>query len=357
MLTTYLRRVYSSFAVHVFDVPPRLLAFLLLLLFLVLPVTGLNPYILGILTSASVIAIFVASWDLLVGRTGQMSLGHALFFGIGAYSTALLGTYAGLPLFVTIPLAMLIGVSVGLLIGVPCLRVKGPYLALVTMAFPIILSSLVKYKYFSTWTRGEFGIRGLPSFFPFLPIRQQVLAEYYLTLLLLLASSVILYKVANSKTGIVLVSILDDEVASKACGINVTKYKVMTFGISGLFASLAGSIQAHLLGIANPPTLALTLSFIPVIVTFLGGLGTIYGPLVGTYIYYVLDKYVLTILVRIPTEWEHAKLLIFTAIVIILIIKWPRGIARFVTDELEDLQEERELEERGKHIWKKYKKK
>ena len=357
MLIPYLRRAYTSFAAHVVDIPPRLLALFVLLLCTFFPVTKPSPYILGILTSANVLAIFAVSWDLLVGRTGQISLGHALFFGIGAYGSALLFKYYGLPIWATIPIAVLIGVAIGVLIGFPCLRVKGPYLALVTMSFPIILESLVKWSPLIPIFGGEFGIRGLPKFFPFLEIRQQAIAEYYLTLVLLFASSTILYKVANSRTGIVFVSILDDELASKASGINITKYKLMAFAISGLFASLAGCITAHIVGAANPPNLSLTVSFVAVIVTFLGGIGTIYGPLLGAYIYYLIDRYFLELVVEFPPELIHAKLLVFTAIVIILVIWWPRGLGRLVTDRLEDLEEGRDIDERGTRIWKTYKKK
>jgi len=360
-LVRYLRRFYSSFAAHVFDSPSRLLAFLLLLILLILPATGLSSYYLRILISANILAIFAASWDLLVGRTGQISLGHALFFGIGGYTTALLFKYFELPLWITIPAALLIGTSAAFLIGFPCLRVKGPYLALVTMAFPIILSNVVKWSPLIPIFGGERGIRGFSKFFPFFPIQQQRISEYYLTLLLLVVSAIILYKVATSKTGIVFVSILDDEVASKACGINVTRYKLIAFAISGLFGSLAGCIQAHLLVVANPAMFALTFSFTPIIVTFLGGIGTIYGPLLGAYIYYILDKYVLTDLVpdlvAVPPWFDYAKILIFAVIVLVLVIKWPRGVAKFATDKLQDFEEARDLDERGKWIWKKYKKK
>lgn len=357
MVSQYITRIYSSFAAHVFDIPPRLLAFLLLLILAVIPIGGMDQFTLAILTSANVVAMFAASWDLLVGRAGQISLGHALFFGGGAYVTAFLFERYGLPLWITIPLSILITTLFALLVAFPCLRVKGPYLALVTMAFPIIAANIVKWSPLNDIFHGELGFRGLPRFFPSLKIQDQALAEYYLTLLLLFISSVILYKVANSKTGIVLVSILDDEVASKASGINVTRYKLMAFAISGLFASLAGCTQAHILKLANPPMLDLSWSFIPVVLTFLGGIGTIYGPLLGAYIYYILDRYVLTTLVEIPPDLVYTKLLIFTAIVVILILKWPRGIARFATDKLQDLQEARDIDERGPRIWKKYKKK
>jgi len=370
MVIGYLRRAYSSFAAHVFDVPPRLMAFLFLMILLLVPIAGVGPYYLNIMIYANVVAIFAASWDLLVGRTGQISLGHAIFFGIGGYSSALLFKYYGLPIWVTIPTALLIGSLAALLLGFPCLRVKGPYLALVTMSFPIIISNIVKWSPLIDVFGGELGIRSIPGFFTFLPVvptNQQRIAEYYFTLVLLFASSVLIYKIANSKTGIVFVSILDDELASKACGINVTRYKLMSFMISGLFGSLAGCVQAHLLKVANPPMFELATSFTPIIVTFLGGIGTIYGPIVGAYIFTILDRYFLTDLlprllrdnfqVTLPSGYEYAKLLIFTLIVLILVIKWPRGVSRFTTDRLEDLEEARDLDERGPRIWKTYKKK
>jgi branched-chain amino acid transport system permease protein len=345
------------------------MAFLFLMILLVLPVAGLNPYYLSVIIYANVLAIFAASWDLVVGRTGQISLGHAIFFGIGGYGTAILFKYYGLPVWVTIPIAMLVGALAALLLGFPCLRVKGPYLALVTMAFPLIISSIIKWTPLTPIFGGEYGIRGLPGFFPFLPIGQQRIAEYYLTLVLLAACSIIIYKIANSKTGIVFLSILDNELGSKACGINVTKYKLMSFMISGLFGTLAGCVYTHL-GIsgkvANPPMFELTMSFTPIIITFLGGLGTIYGALVGAYIYSILDKYFLTILFpklteyfnfTLPREFEYAKLMIFTIIVLILVIKWPRGVSRFTNDKLEDLEEARDLDERGPRTWKRYKSK
>ena len=341
----YLKRAYTSFATYVYDIPPRLLAFFVLILFVLLPMMQLDIYTIYTLTSASLMAIFAASWDLLVGRTGQMSLGHALFYGIGGYSTALLFQRFGWPFWITIPLSMLIGFAVALLIGIPCLRLKGPYLALVTMAFPLVLTSGVYY--FRDVTGGEYGIHGLPSFFPGLPPVQRLLAQYYLALSLLAVSAIILYKIANSKTGMVFVSILDDELSSKASGIDVTKYKLIAFGISGLFASLAGCIQAHILRVANPPMFSLTISIVPLIVTILGGIGTIYGPLVGTYIYFLLDRYVFTVVIPIDKweffgiEWIHVKFLIFVLIVVVFVLKWPRGIARTVVDKLEDLQEAR----------------
>ncbi len=362
MVRVSLKNIYTSFATNIIDVPTRLLALMLFLLLIFLPLVQPGAYILLTLTLANIWAIFAASWDLLVGRAGQISLGHAIFFGIGAYATALLQKFFELPPWATVPLALLIGVSAALLIGFPCLRVKGPYLALVTMAFPLIVSGIVLMYSLDPITGGASGVQ-IPSLFPFLNILQQRLAEYFLTLLLLLVSGVLLHKIANSKTGIVFVSILDDELGSKACGINVTKYKLLAFAVSALFATLAGCLFAHVVRVAGPSTFSLSFSFLPVIMTIWGGIGTIYGPIAAAYILQIIDRYVLTIpkldilgvrILPVPDEWH---LFLFIIVVILIIIKWPRGMAKFVTDKLEDLQKARELEERGKHVWKTYKKK
>jgi branched-chain amino acid transport system permease protein len=160
-------------------------------------------------------------------------------------------------------------------------------------------------------------------------------------------SAIIIYKIASSKTGVVFVSLLDDELASKACGINVTKYKIMAFALSGLFGSLAGCVYAYLFGRATPDFLGISFSLIPITVTILGGIGTIYGPLVGTYIYYLLNNLLTNYIFpkAAPQFSGYAPLLIFMLLVIIFVVKWPRGISRVIVDKLDDLQEPREIEE------------
>lgn len=350
MVKKYFRKAYTLFATYIYDIPPRMLSFLLFILLMFLPVIGLDMYTYRLLITANTTVIFAVGWDLLVGRTGQMSLGHALFFGIGGYSTALLFQYLGWPLWVTIPISVLVGVGVAVLIGIPCLRLKGPYLALVTMAFPLVLSSLVIY--FKDVTRGEMGIR-VPTFFKELNyFPDRLITHYYLAIFLMAISCVIVYKIANSKTGIVFVSILDDDLASKACGINVTRYKLAAFAISGLFGSLAGCINVHsLLGKADPSLFSLDNSILPLVVTIIGGLGTVYGPIVGTYFYYLLDGYVLKVLIPVQDweylgiDWTYAKLLIFILVVVIFILKWPRGIARTIVEKFEDFEEARSIED------------
>ena len=373
IVTKYLRKIYTEFATHVYDVPPRMLALLILILFALIPFIipyGPTTRRLNILTSANLIAILAVSWDLLVGRTGQISLGHALFYGVGAYGTAILYKYFSWPVWVTIPMGMLAGAGIALIIGVPCLRLKGPYLALLTMAFPLSVTGFLYY--FGEIFGRERGIADLPQVFERevikknfgieITIYDRFIANYYLSLTLLTLCSILIYKLATSKTGIVFVSILDDELGTKACGINVTKYKLMSFTISGLFGSLAGAFYAHMIsGSANPrffvdPTALLPMenSLIPIVATILGGIGTIYGPIVGVYIYRLLEEFafpnlfeylkILGITVDVYMQ-TPIKLVAFISIVVLLIVRWPRGIARAIVEKLEDLQEPREIEE------------
>jgi len=363
-ITKNFRKAYTEFTTRIYDIPPRMLAFLILVMFTLLPY--LIPYgrplreILSVLISANLMAILAVSWDLLVGRTGLISLGHALFYGVGAYGTAILYKYFGWPIWITIPLGMLAGVGIALIIGFPCLRLKGPYLALLTMAIPLSVTGFLYY--FGDVFGRERGIADLPRVFPGLRLYDRYIADYYLSLALLTICSIIIYKLATSKTGMVFVSILDDELATKACGINVTKYKLMSLAISGLFGSLAGAFYAHMVsGSANPrffvdPTAILPMenSLVPIIAAILGGIGTIYGPIVGVYLYRLLQDFAFprmfeclkTIGITVDVYLQpHIALVAFISIIVLLIVRWPRGIARAIVEWLEDLEEPREVEE------------
>lgn len=343
-----IRRAYRSFAIHVYDVPPRMLAFFIFITLALVPLTQPELTILQKLTYMNIIAILAASWDLLVGRTGQISMGHAIFYGVGAYSAALLFKYFGWPAWITIPVSLLVGVGIALAIGLPCLRVKGPYLALVTMALPLAATGFLYY--YADIFAADIGIP-LNRMFPIsIGFRYQYVANYYLSFSLMAISAVIIYKLAASRTGVVFVSILDDELASKACGINVTKYKLMSFAISGLFGSLAGCVQAYFAARVMPSFFDVSISLLPIIVTIVGGIGTIYGPLVGTYIYYLLNEYLFPTIVDYvaPAYSQYTGFIssvVFMLLVIIFVIKWPRGIARAVVDKLEDIEEAREIDE------------
>jgi branched-chain amino acid transport system permease protein len=299
--------------------PTRVIAIVFILALLLMPLLTNDMYVLRILAIASIFAIFAASWDLLSGYVGQVSFGHALFFGVAAYTTALLNLRLGWPPIITIPIGALAAVAVGLLVGIPSLRLKGPYLGLATLAFPIMLMGIIFV--FPGFFGGELGISGITRLAP------TRIMEYYIAVVLMLVLCFAMWKITDSKMGIIFHAIREDEIAVRASGINTIKYKLMAFCISGFFAGLAGGLFTHFLRIAGPSMLAVLMSFQAIIWTIFGGVVTIYGAVVGVFILYPTLE-----VLRALSEY---RMLIFALIVLLVLRIMPEGITTFVRDKLE----------------------
>lgn len=317
-------RAYKGFRGDVLAVPGRAIVFFGLLLLFFLPLIIQDPYILRILTFSSLFAIFAASWDVLTGYTGQINLGHGLFFGVSAYSAALLNLKLGLPPLLTIPGGALASVVVGLIAGFPALRVRGVYLALITLSLPIILAGIVYAT--PKLTGGELGLLGVA------PLSSSRILNYYITLTTMICSGLTMWKLTDRKSslirlGIFLHAIREDEITARASGINTTKYKLLAFGISGFFAGVAGGLYVHLIRVAGPSTFELSFSFQPIMWAVFGGMGTISGPVVGVYLLYPLIEFL-----RIIPEFRS---LIFTLIIIFVILFMPKGLTVRVREGIE----------------------
>ncbi|HEU67759.1 MAG TPA: branched-chain amino acid ABC transporter permease, partial [Candidatus Acetothermia bacterium] len=139
----YLRSLLRQLRADVLVLPSRVIVLVFVIGLLLFPLLSEDLYLLRMLILASLFSIYAASWDLLAGYAGQISLGHALFFGVGAYTTALLGLHLGLHPYLTVPLGAVAATLAGLLVGVPCLRLRRHYLALATLAFPLMLTGIV----------------------------------------------------------------------------------------------------------------------------------------------------------------------------------------------------------------------
>ena len=279
-----------------------------------------DPYLLRILILTSIFAIFAASWDLLSGFTGQMNFGHALFFGVGAYGAALLNLHLNIPPWGSIPLGALGAVVAGLIIGIPCLRLRGTYLALTTLSFPIILMGIVFA--IPEITGGELGISGLDRI-----VRSRV-AQYYISVVVMVVMVVAMWKITDSNIGIIFHAIREDEVAVRASGINTTRYKLMAFCLSGFFAGIAGGLYAHFMRIAGPSTLEVSMSFQVVIWSVFGGVVTIWGPVGAVFILFPLLEFF--------RFWPELRMLMF-AIVILLILRFmPQGLLPWIRDKIEN---------------------
>jgi branched-chain amino acid transport system permease protein len=316
------RRAWAELKNEVFVLPSRTLVLLWVAVLLALPFVYDDAYVLRILTMTCIFAIFAASWDLLAGYTGQVNFGHALFFGAGAYTSGLLSLKLGLSPWLTVWAGAAVALLFGFLVGYLCLRLRGSYLSLATLAFPLIALGLLFA--FPDFSGGELGISGL---------RRLVLTptgNYYVAAISMLAIVFALWLLADSKFGIVLHAIRDDEVAARASGINTPRYKMAVFAIAAAAAGFAGALFAHYLRVAGPSSLEVALSFQVVIWGIFGGVATIYGPVAAVFLLYPLTEW----LGSFPGVGE-LRLLIFAVIVLLVLLFMPRGLTPWVRDKIE----------------------
>jgi branched-chain amino acid transport system permease protein len=315
----YLKRGYTIIRREVLVLPSRIIVALFFIALLGMPLVSQNPYLIRVIILTSIFAILAASWDLLSGFTGQMNFGHALFFGVGAYTSALLHIHLQIPPWGSIPLGAVAAVLTGLIVGIPCLRLKHTYLALTTMAFPIILMGIIFAL--PDITGGELGISGLQR------ISNSLVGNYYIYIVTMLVLCTIMWKITDSHTGIIFHAIREDELAVKASGINTTRYKLMAFCLSGFFAGIAGGLYAHYMRIAGPSTLEVSMSFTVVIWAVFGGLATIYGPIAAVFILFPLLEFV--------RFWPEYRMLIFAVVVLLILLYMPEGLIPWVRDKIE----------------------
>jgi len=302
--------VLMSYEDIAYVILPRVLPPLILLAF---PLIVRDTYWHMVFFLAGYYAVASMSWDLLGGFTGLVSFGHSLFIGFGGYFTAILNVWYGVPIWLSIPIGTLAGAAMGTLIFAPCLRTKGVYFSLVSLVAPLVMVGSILA--FAEITGGEEGIYGLEN-----PLTE--LQWYYIMAGLVLITFLILRKVAYSNFGLVLQAIRDNEPSVKVSGINPVRYKVTALFISGLFASLVGSLQAHKLSFVGPSYFYLSISVGIITMSVLGGVATIIGPAIGAYI--------LTIL----TEWLRwlggLRMLLYGVILLILLNFKPEGIYRYL---------------------------
>jgi branched-chain amino acid transport system permease protein len=278
-----------------------------------------DSYLLRILVLTSIFAIFAASWDLLSGYTGQLNFGHALFFGVGAYGAAMLNLHAHIPPWGSIPLGAAAAVVAGLIVGIPSLRLRGTYLSLTTLAFPIVLMGLVFA--FPDFTGGELGVSGIAR------LAKTRVGDYYVAVVIMLGLCFLMWKITDSNTGIIFHAIREDEIAVRASGINTTRYKLLAFSLSGFFAGIAGGLYAHFMRIAGPSTLEVSLSFTVVIWAIFGGVVTIYGPVGAVFLLFPLLEFL-----RVVQDY---RTLIFAVVVLVILFYMPDGLFPWLRDKIE----------------------
>ena len=284
----------------------------LLLFPLILP----DPHLHYVMVLAGIYAIVALGLSLFLGYAGQISLGHAAFFGIGAYTTGILTTRYAFPTLVAFLASALAAAAVAYLIGRPILKLKGYFLALATLGFGEIFLVIVRES--SNLTGGVIGIFGIPWFslagFSF----DTYLKQYYLVWGVLVVLLLFSKNLIRSKIGRAFLAVATSEDAASTVGIKVAQIKIGAFVIGAAFAGFAGSLFACIMSTANPEAFGLRLSILIIMMVILGGMGNLYGPIAGAIL--------LTWLMDTLGRYQEYSLPIYGLILILLLIFFPDGI-------------------------------
>lgn len=245
------------------------------------PLMGFNNYYMTIFCQALVYCIIVLGLNFITGLTGQMNMGNAAVFGLGAYSSALLITKADASPWLGLLLATLVGVFIGYLLGYPSLRVKGVYLSLTTIGFNEIVRLCLNN---SSFTGGTSGVRKIDRFNIFGIAIKSATQNYYFFLIALIIFALISYRIIHSKYGRAFIAIRENIDAVETCGLNLAKLKIQAFVLSTVFGAIAGSLYASFVGYISPTTYTTDLSITFVVMLILGGRGSIMGCILGAFI-------------------------------------------------------------------------
>ena len=279
----------------------------------------LNGYWVFVLANVALLAIVGVGLNVLVGLTGQVSFGHVGFYAIGAYTMAILTTKTGLSFWLVWPIAALIGGVFGALVALPALRVKGPYLAMITIAFGLIVEHSIVEA--SGLTGGQNGIMGLTA--PSLGSLAQ--GERAMALLAIGAAALALAGYAwlsRGTWGAAMRAVRDAETAAESVGLNPLAIKTVAFAVSALCAAAAGALFAPLSGFVTPHTFGFVQSILFVLVVMIGGAGSVAGPLVGAIIVGLLPE--------LLSGLEEYRLLFFGAMLLLVLWVAPDGVAGLV---------------------------
>jgi branched-chain amino acid transport system permease protein len=258
---------------------PRVLAVAVVAVLAIAVPFSFPPFRVSQFTLALAYAVAALGLNLLIGYTGQISLGHGAFFAVGAYTAGIVMAQTGLPDLAGIPLAGAIAFATGLLLGIPALRLRGHYLALVTLGVAVATPQLIKR--FDGLTGGT---QGLAAGSPTPPAWLGLAQDQYLYMVALVVTALAFAMAANlvrGRVGRALVAIRSGEISARATGVNLTTFKLRTFALSAMLAGVGGALYTHAVGFVAPESFTIAVSFVFLAAIVVGGLGTIAGALFG----------------------------------------------------------------------------
>lgn len=291
-------------------------AVILLALALAFPLFTQHPYLLSVGVMCGIYIILCLGLNLITGSMGIVSIGHAAFFGIGAYTAALLALNFDLSPFFTFLAAAVISAFFGVLLGIPTLRLSNKYLPIVTLSFCEITRIVVMNE--RELTRGPLGLPGIPGFSFFGVDFNSPILSYYLVLLFCLIAIFVVHSIMNSRVGRVITAIKNDEIAAESMGINISRYKLLIFAVSSIFAGLAGAFYSHYVGFIDPSSFSADQSILILSMIILGGMGNIYGSILGAI--------ALTVLPELLRDFLSMRQVIYGALLVLMVLIRPKGL-------------------------------
>ena len=304
---------------------PRSLGLVALALMALLPL-GANPYVLFVGTQLAIFVILAVGLNLLVGYCGQLAFSQAALFGIGAYTAGLLKVHLGWSFLLTVPAGGLVALIVGLAMAWPALRLSGLYLALATLAFAQFTQWVLL-----NWEKVTFGAGGFRLSRPEFGLASAEVGTFYLALLMAALLVVLASRIVRSRLGRAIIAIRDGEVAAESLGVDLLRYKALAFGLSALYAGLAGGLNAMALGYVAPETYDLFLAVLLKAMIVLGGLGSIAGSVAGAGI-------VLVILEGLRA-FKSAQEIVFGAVLLSCVLFAPSGLAGYLASHFSSWRE------------------
>ncbi|RTZ42394.1 branched-chain amino acid ABC transporter permease [Candidimonas sp. SYP-B2681] len=302
---------------------------LILVLAALLALPSIAPYFyIFIVTEILILGLFAASFNLIFGYTGMLSFGHAAFFGVGAYATAMLLQDAQWPLLACLLASTVAGTILALVIGFFSVRLNEVYFSMLTLAFGMMVFAVVHQ--WRSVTNGSDGIAGFQMGSLGLGIELALgnpSVYYYVVLVIVVIAAGVLYLICRSSFGLILRAIRQNPERVAFCGVDVKNYRLAAFTASGAFAGLAGGLMAPFLRIASPELVHWSMSAEPILMSILGGTGYFLGPFFGAGMFVLLETWI--------TSMTHSWMLVLGIILALMVMFFRRGVFGTVLDRLQ----------------------
>jgi branched-chain amino acid transport system permease protein len=287
---------------------------------LLLPLFTSSLYMQRVLILTAIYALLALSWDFIAVATGLVSLGQALFFGVGAYLAAILNLHLGLPPMVTLAVSTFAGAAIATALVAPCLPLRGIYFAMTTLVYPLLLARTIEATAILGGTDGLVGIASFPN----------VWMERYLVLVFVLGATFALRRLMRTDLGLVMRSISDNDQAVRASGINITVYKLVAIYLASAVGCFAGAYFTHLYMFVGLSAFSLDLSILPIACAVVGGMGTLVGP--------VLGAFVLVPLAEMVRDLGTLRVVFYSLLLVALVLFKPEGLMSFVQRKYQQIE-------------------